>query len=86
MKLYSAEDLQIEPIIIMADDENEAISSFHWSILHGFGFWPNLNFALGERSIDSLPEQDGLKSLLEAGLQGYASISEHGWRRVPFRC
>lgn len=85
MKLYSAEDLQIEPIILMADNEHEAISSFHWSILHGFGFWSNLNFAMSERAIDSLPEPEGLEMLLRQRLQGYASISERGWERVPFR-
>ena len=85
MKLYSAEDVQIEPIIIMAENEEKAIARFHWSILYGFGFWPNMSFALGKRAIDSLPNQDGLKSLLKEGLRGYASISEKGWQRVPFR-
>lgn len=85
MKLFTAEDLEIEPIVMMAENEHEVISHFHWSIIHGFGFWPNLNFTVAARPVGSLPRSDDLWTLLAEGRRGYASLSEKGWERVPFK-
>lgn len=85
MKLFTAEDLELEPIVMMVANEHEAISSFHWSIIHGFGFWPNLNFTVRARNVGSLPESNELCELLAEKERGYASLSEEGWKRVPFR-
>lgn len=85
MRIYTAEDLAIEPIVMMTQNENEAISGLHWSILHGLGFWPNLNFTIRARQVNSLPLPDELRQLLAEDTRGFASLSERGWKHVPFK-
>ncbi len=84
MNIYQAQDLDLEPIIIMADNEKEAIAKFHWAILKGFGFWPNLNFALEMVEASELPLSDELSELVAKDEPGFASVNEEGWKRVPF--
>lgn len=85
MKLFTAEDFEVEPVVMMAHNEHEVISHLHWSLIHGFGFWPKLNFTVRARHVNSLPKTQGLWELLAEKERGYASLSDGEWKRIPYR-
>lgn len=84
MKIYRAHELSIEPVIMLAENETEAIAKFHWAILKGFGFWPNLSFAIDIPNPSDLPLGDELLNLRDEDLPGFAAMTTDGWEYVPF--
>ena len=84
MKLYRAHRLSLEPIIMMAENETQAIAKFHWAILKGFGYWPNVSFVLDIPDPRELPLGDELVSLKQEDMPGFAAMTTDGWEYVPF--
>lgn len=84
MNLFQIQEIDLEPILIMAKSRKEAIAEFHFALLRTFGFIPNMNFALLESDAELFPNSKELQELLDENQLGFASPSHTGWRRTPF--
>ncbi|WP_435203723.1 hypothetical protein [Qipengyuania sp. 902] len=85
MRLFTAEDIKFEPVVMMALHEHDVISSFHWALMNGFGFWPSMDMTVRARHVNSLPRSDDLWRLLAENDRGFATLGKDGWKRVPYR-
>lgn len=85
MKLFTAEDIKFEPVVMMALHEHDVISSFYWALMNGFGFWPQIDLTACGRHPESLPEPEGLWQLLAENERGFANLTSDGWKRVPYK-
>ena len=84
MRVYQAQSLELEPIIMMADDWKKANAEFHFAISRAFGFMPTMSFELLEPDEDDLPNIESLRQLIRSSQPGFVVPTYDGWRRNPF--
>lgn len=85
MNVYKISDLDFEPIIMLSDHHERAISKFQWSLAGAFGFLPPVNFSLSWVDPSTLPSPEALQSLVAADLEGFAQCTMRKWERFEFR-
>lgn len=85
MNVYQVTEIEFEPIIMLTDHHERAISKFQWALAGGFGFLPPVNFALSWIDPETLPSSASLKNLLAEDLEGFAHSTLGTWERFAFK-
>lgn len=85
MNVYKVNDVEFDPIFMLTDHHERAISQFQLALAEGLGFYPPVNFTLSWIDPSTLPASADLKRLLQEDVEGFAGRTMGRWRRYEFR-
>lgn len=85
MNVYQVSDVEFEPILMLTDHHERAISQFQLALVEGLGFYPPVNFSLSWIAPSSQPTSAGLERLIQEDIEGFARRVAGRWQRYEFR-
>lgn len=85
MNVYQVSDIEFEPIIMLTDHHERAISKFQWALAGGLGFLPPANFTLSWIDPTTLPSYASLEQLIAEDLEGFVNCHLGTWERFDFK-
>tara|TARA_Y100001947_G_C10326957_1_gene298946 strand:- start:9 stop:302 length:294 start_codon:yes stop_codon:yes gene_type:complete len=86
MNVYQVSDVEFEPILMLTDHHERAISQFQLALVEGLGFYPPVNFTLSWIDPRTLSFSESIEQLLVEDIEGFANCSMGKWERYMFRC
>ncbi|QPC99737.1 hypothetical protein [Qipengyuania soli] len=84
MNVYQVSNIEFEPIVMLTDHHERAISKFQWALAGGLGFLPPVNFTLSWIDPSTLPLSASLEELVTDGIEGFAECTMGSWQRFDF--
>jgi hypothetical protein len=85
MNIYQVSEVEFEPILMLSDHHERAISQFQWALAEGLGFYPPVNFTLSWINPSSQPDSASLERLMQEDVEGFARRITGRWHRYEFR-
>tara|TARA_B100000949_G_scaffold19735_1_gene15164 strand:- start:161 stop:418 length:258 start_codon:yes stop_codon:yes gene_type:complete len=85
MNVYQVSEVEFEPILMLSDQHERAISQFQLALAEGLGFYPPVNFTLSWINPSSQPDSGSLERLMQEDVEGFARRISGRWHRYEFR-
>ena len=85
MNVYQVSNVEFDPILLLTDHHERAISKFQLALAEGLGFYPPVNFTLSWIDPSRQPAPAGLERLMQEDIEGFARLTMGGWQRYEFR-
>jgi hypothetical protein len=85
MNVYQVSDVEFEPILMLTDHHERAISQFQLALVEGLGFYPPVNFSLSWIDPSSQPASTDLERLVRQDVEGFVRRVAGVWQRYEFR-
>ena len=85
MNVYQVSEVEFEPILMLSDQHERAISQFQLALAEGLGFYPPVNFTLSWINPSSQPDSASLERLMQEDVEGFARRISGRWHRYEFR-
>ena len=85
MNVYQVSDVEFDPILLLTDHHERAISKFQLALAEGLGFYPPVNFTLSWINPSTQPASAGLERLMQEDIEGFARHTMGQWQRYGFR-